>query len=137
MEKCKYCALKEAKPCYECSLCMGGDSHFKSRVTKSDESINAIKAMQQENEQLEAQILAGVVDSDLVKTYDGSALDRADQYIERLEKQNEELRAQAARMATTLREVKKILTLIDECGNEWEAGTASEGLTIIAEVVGK
>lgn len=29
MKKCKFCALQEAKPCYECNECMGGDNHFK------------------------------------------------------------------------------------------------------------
>lgn len=29
MEKCKNCALKEAKPCYECNCCAGGDNHFR------------------------------------------------------------------------------------------------------------
>lgn len=29
MEKCKFCALQKAKPCYECNECMGGDDHFK------------------------------------------------------------------------------------------------------------
>ena len=29
MNKCGYCYLRDAKPCYECNLCMGGDNHFK------------------------------------------------------------------------------------------------------------
>ena len=28
MTKCKICALQDAKPCMECSMCMSGDSHF-------------------------------------------------------------------------------------------------------------
>lgn len=28
MKKCEHCYLKDAKPCYECNTCMGGDDHF-------------------------------------------------------------------------------------------------------------
>lgn len=29
MKKCQKCVLKDAKPCYECSMCMGGNDHFR------------------------------------------------------------------------------------------------------------
>lgn len=29
MDKCKYCYLRDAKPCYECNMCRGGDDHFR------------------------------------------------------------------------------------------------------------
>ena len=29
MKKCERCSLKDAKPCYECAACVGGDDHFK------------------------------------------------------------------------------------------------------------
>ena len=29
MDKCKCCYLRDEKPCYECSACMGGDDHFR------------------------------------------------------------------------------------------------------------
>ncbi|MDD5353259.1 MAG: hypothetical protein PHS93_08885 [Candidatus Omnitrophica bacterium] len=62
-----------------------GKSHFET-----------FEALQQEIQQLQIKMLLGVVNSDLVKTYDGSALDRADQYIERLELENGKLQAQVA-----------------------------------------
>jgi cell division protein FtsB len=61
-----------------------------------------IEDLQQENEQLKSTILLDVVNSGIVKTYDGSALDKADQYIERLEKENEQLQAQNAVMREAL-----------------------------------
>ena len=38
MKKCNFCALKDAKPCMECSMCMSGDNHFRPipKVEKSD-----------------------------------------------------------------------------------------------------
>ncbi|MEN6312766.1 MAG: hypothetical protein ABFD25_00805 [Clostridiaceae bacterium] len=66
--------------------------------------LDTIEALQQENQQLKARLLAGVIDSDLVKTYDGSALDKADRYIDKLEKQNEQLQAQTARTRGALTE---------------------------------
>nr|DAJ84991.1 MAG TPA: hypothetical protein [Caudoviricetes sp.] len=29
MEKCRFCALQDTKPCYECNECLGGDNHFR------------------------------------------------------------------------------------------------------------
>jgi len=29
MKKCEFCYLKDAKPCYECNTCAGGDDHFR------------------------------------------------------------------------------------------------------------
>ena len=81
--------------------------------------IDTIEALQQENDifradiadanvqmvhrdkmikQLQAKTLLDVVNSDLVKTYNGSALDKADQYIERLEQENKSLRDKCARL---------------------------------------
>jgi len=48
--------------------------------------------------QLQAKTLLDVVNSDLVKTYNGSALDKADQYIERLEQENKSLRDKYAKL---------------------------------------
>lgn len=40
VSKCEQCALKGTKPCYECNLCMGGDSHFKPISNPSKEALN-------------------------------------------------------------------------------------------------
>lgn len=47
--KCNNCALRDAKPCMECSMCMSGDSHFKS-IPKVIKKTNAdrIRAMSDE-----------------------------------------------------------------------------------------
>lgn len=84
--------------------------------------------LQQENEQLKARIIAGVLDSDLVETYDGSALDKADQYIEKLEKENDQLN-KAIRVwmgtANDLREaINKSEKIYNERINELKAQSA-------------
>jgi len=75
------------------------NEQMKKRLQKSpygddkiDELEQALEFVKFNNEQLQAQILTDVVNSDLVKTYDGGALDKADQYIEQLEQENEQLK---------------------------------------------
>jgi hypothetical protein len=70
--------------------------------TTKDDFINimhflqgTIETQQQEIEQLRAKILIDVVNSDFVKIYDGSALERADEYIGKLEQEIEKLKKAA------------------------------------------
>ena len=49
------------------------------------QAANDICKLRDEIEHLRLRLLKGVVDSDLLKIYDGSALERADKYIEQLE----------------------------------------------------
>lgn len=66
--------------------------------------------------QLSAKKLSGVLDSDIVKAYDGSALDKADQYIERLEKQlNESQRRERAAVKDMKAIVRNSHPYIDPC----------------------
>ena len=47
--KCHNCALRDAKPCMECSMCMSGDSHFRpipNAIKKSN--ADRIRAMSDE-----------------------------------------------------------------------------------------
>lgn len=46
MTKCNSCALRDAKPCMECSMCMSGDSHFRP-IPNAEKKTNAdrIRAM--------------------------------------------------------------------------------------------
>ena len=49
MTKCNSCALRDAKPCMECSMCMSGDSHFRP-IPNAEKKTNAdrIRAMSDE-----------------------------------------------------------------------------------------
>lgn len=40
MKKCEVCALRNCKPCYECSTCMGGDDHFRPDPDKGKSESN-------------------------------------------------------------------------------------------------
>lgn len=51
-----------------------------------------IETQQQEIEQLRAKALLNIANSDLVKAYGGSALEKADEHIEQLERENERLK---------------------------------------------
>jgi uncharacterized coiled-coil protein SlyX len=70
--------------------CIGGTVKM-SDGNVIDNLCETIEAQRQEIEQLRSKMLLDVVNNDLVKTYEGSALDKADQYIERLEKENKQL----------------------------------------------
>jgi len=76
-----------------------------------------------ENEQLKAQILSGTINNELVKTYDGSALDRADQYIDKLENEVEQLRQ---RVAAILEPIILTKHLVDQWTNEEKAEVAAK-----------
>ena len=69
MDKCKYCALQNCKPCYECSACKCGDDHFiksstpltDSELTITDPAdqlqvaLNALELAERESETLKAE----------------------------------------------------------------------------------
>lgn len=40
MTKCNSCALRDTKPCIECSMCMSGDSHFRP-IPNAEKKTNA------------------------------------------------------------------------------------------------
>ena len=49
--KCNICALKDTKPCYECHMCMGGDSHFRP-IPNAKKKTNADKIRAMSDEEL-------------------------------------------------------------------------------------
>lgn len=51
--KCNNYALRDAKPCMECSMCMSGDSHFKS-IPKVIKKTNADRIRAMSDEELAA-----------------------------------------------------------------------------------
>ena len=49
MKNCNICYLRDAKPCYECSACMAGDSHFRpAPKAKKQSNADRIRAMSDE-----------------------------------------------------------------------------------------
>lgn len=50
MKNCNICYLRDAKPCYECSACMAGDSHFRpAPKAKKQSNADRIRAMSDED----------------------------------------------------------------------------------------
>lgn len=51
MTKCNSCALRDAKPCMECSMCMSGDSHFRP-IPNTEKKTNADRIRSMSDEEL-------------------------------------------------------------------------------------
>lgn len=60
--------------------------------------VRAVPTLLDEVDGLRTSLLSGAINSDIVKAYDGSALERADNYIERLEADNARLTAELTAM---------------------------------------
>ena len=57
--KCHNCALRDAKPCMECSMCMSGDSHFRP-IPNAIKKTNADRIRAMSDEELAEMLVVAV-----------------------------------------------------------------------------